>query len=392
MKICNRENCTGCGACMNICPTNSIKFQKDEEGFNEPRINEETCIKCGKCIKTCPVNSKVERRKVNSAYAAVNKDNITLMNSSSGGVFTELARYVINQNGYVFGAAFDDKLKVTHILVDNIKDIDKLKGSKYVQSNTKNTFQEAQNLLKQGKLVLYSGTPCQIAGLKNFVETKYQQNLITVDLICHGVPSQDFFDKYIESIGGSDKVSEFKFRHKVKKDNNCQILHYRKDKKTVNIRNPVLDPYYNAFFSRYISRESCYHCEYANDKRVSDITLGDFWGVSNYYKEFEDVAGVSAILVNTQKGEKILKKVKDNFIMKDANIEDIKRHNQSLNYPIKKTNVREKIFKELKESNFKYISKKYFTPKNKTLVKLKSYIPLRTKSKLGRLLGNKKKG
>ena len=392
MKICNKESCTGCGACINICPTDSIKFQKDEEGFNQPVVDDKTCIKCGKCIKTCPVNNNVERKKVDVAYAAVNRDNITLMNSSSGGVFTELAKYVIEKGGYVFGAAFDNKLKVKHILVDNIKDIEQLKGSKYVQSDTKKTFQEALNLLKLGNLVLFSGTPCQIAGLRNVVGNKYEHNLITIDLICHGVPSQEFFDKYIDNLGGTNKISEFKFRHKEKNDYNCMILHYKKGKRNINIKNPMVDPYYYSFLNGYIYRESCYQCIYANDKRVSDITLGDFWGVSNYYKEFENITGVSALLINTRKGAKIFEEIKDKFLIKEANIEEIKKHNHNLTQPTKKTDIRKEFFKELKKNDFNYIVKKYCTPKNKWVIKLKSYIPLKTKNKLIRVIRNKKKG
>ena len=243
-------------------------------------------------------------------------------------------------------------------------------------------FREVKEELKKGRYVLYSGTPCQIAGLKNSIEDKYLEKLITIDLICHGVPSQYFFDQYIKYISNKKDIKDFKFRHKIKNDNNCLILHYKKGNRKVNIKNPMIDPYYYAFLNGYIYRECCYNCKYANDKRVGDITIGDFWGVEKYYKEFKDIPGVSVVIINTEKGKKLIEKISNNFILKECNIDYVKKHNNNLVKPTERLDIRDKIFIDLDKYGFKYIANKYCTPKNKNILKIKSYIPLKIKEKI----------
>lgn len=381
--ICDKNLCTGCTACYNICPKNAIKMKENEEGFLYPEIDKNKCINCDLCKKICPINNNIEQNKENiEVYAATAKDNNILMNSSSGGMFTIIAEPILEMNGYVYGSIFDEHLNVVHKCINSKQELIQLRGSKYVQSNLKNIFKDVKEKLKNNNYVLFSGTPCQIAGLKSFLGREYDK-LYTIDLICHGVPSQKIFDKYIKFIGKGKKITEFKFRDKEKKDTNIQILSYYRGNKKIKIRNPQLDPYYNAFFSKYIFRESCYRCKFANTNRIGDFTLGDFWGVQNYHKEFKNNRGVSAIILNTKKAKDFFEcniKNKINFIKTD--IDYIKEKNHNLNSPNDRPNVRNEIYKDLNEEGFKYIVKKFLTPEKYLLIKLKSYIPLKIKQKL----------
>lgn len=277
MNICERSNCTGCGSCFNICPTSAIEMVENEQGFIEPRIDEKKCINCGLCKNKCPSINSIKTEKIKETYAATSKNNETVLKSSSGGIFSEIANYVIENNGCVFGAAFDENLQVEHIFIEKKEEIIKLSGSKYIQSNTGTTYKAAKKELEKGRSVLYTGTPCQIAGLKSFLGKEYP-SLITVDLICHGVPSQNFFNKYIEYISKGKKITNYNFRHKEKNDTNCMILTYKLNNKIIKIKNPFVDSYYYAFLNGYIYRDNCYQCKYANCNRIGDITIRRFLG------------------------------------------------------------------------------------------------------------------
>lgn len=381
--ICDSELCTGCGACYNICPKEAINMQENEEGFLYPKIDEKKCVNCNLCEKTCPVSRKENLSNIKSeVYAAINKDGNILMKSSSGGLFSVLAEETINKGGYVYGSIFDEQLNVIHTCVNSKKKLEKLRGSKYVQSNVGDTFKTVKKQLESGQKVLYSGTPCQIAGLKAYLNKEYE-NLITVDLICHGVPSQKFFNKYIKHISKGKEIKAFKFRNKDKNDCNIMILSYQIGKKKKEIRNPQLDPYYNAFLSQKNYRESCYQCKYANLNRVGDFTLGDFWGVEKYHKKFNNDYGVSVILINTKKAKYFFEEnIKNRIIYEKTNIEYVKVKNQNLNAPSQRPQERDNIYTDLNKYGFKYITKKYLRPKNYIIIKLKSFIPIKIKNKI----------
>ena len=217
----SKEKCTGCRACEQICPTKCIEMVSDKEGFAYPIKNEEKCIHCGLCKKGCPILNKIQNNKENQeVYTLKNKDKNVVLDSSSGGAFTSIMQSFCDDNTVIFGVKFDENLKAVHDYVYNIKDAKIFKKSKYVQSNVRNTYEKAKEFLEEGKKVLYTGTPCQIAGLKKYLNKEYE-NLLLVDLICHGVPSQKVFDKYIEEIKNKYKkdIKSINFREKTYKNN-----------------------------------------------------------------------------------------------------------------------------------------------------------------------------
>ena len=306
------EECTGCGACYNICPHAAIEMKEDSEGFLFPYVNENMCLKCGLCSKICPqINISNLSSETKSCYAMMANEEIR-EKSSSGGIFTLLANHVISRGGYVVGAAFnDDFLSVSHILVDNIQDIEKLRQSKYLQSNTQKTFEQTKKLLSIGKTVLYTGTPCQIAGLKAYLQKDYE-NLITVDLLCHGTPSPGVFKEYIQSVSKEKQISNISFRSKINgwKDHTLSIF-YADGSSFVEKASKNL--YYQAFLQNLILRKSCENCTYTNLKRAGDITLGDFWGIQYFDTKLDDDKGTSLVFINTLKGKKIFEQIRQNI-------------------------------------------------------------------------------
>ncbi|MEG1344494.1 MAG: Coenzyme F420 hydrogenase/dehydrogenase, beta subunit C-terminal domain [Clostridia bacterium] len=381
MDICLKEKCTGCFACFNICKNNAITIKEDKEGFLFPIIDKSKCINCKKCFNVCPSNKNIELKKPSQVWAVINNNMQEYINSSSGGAFYVFAKEIINEGGKVYGACFNESLEVKHIRVETIDGLSKLRGSKYVQSQINDIYTKVKCDLENDTKVLFSGTPCQVAGLKNYLIKSYE-NLITIDLICHGVPSQKIFDKYIEYIGKGRKITDFKFRHKMKNDTNPVILHYKKGGKNHNNKTALTDTFYYAFLNGYICRESCYNCMYATEKRVGDITLGDFWGVEKHHVEFTHKNGVSAILINTKKGKTFYEKVKEDFVSVESNINFVKEKNSNLNHPSQRKEYRNDIYKELNEKGYKYIANKYFKVENRSLLKLKSIIPMKYKEKI----------
>lgn len=373
-KLNLKYECTGCRMCEQICPKNAIKMEEDEEGFWHPVINEELCINCGLCFKKCPQRNNVERSiKNQTAYAAKLKNREILEESTSGGVFSALANAYINDGGKVYGAAFDNNFRVKHIGIDNVVDLNKLRGSKYVQSNTENTYAEVKNDLENNKKVLYSGTACQIAGLKNFLGKDYE-NLLTIDIVCHGVPSQKIFIKYKEYIEKkyNGKVQEFYFRNKEKKGWGLN-LKIKLDNGKIIRRFAYVDPYYKAFINGDTYRECCYNCKYANSERVGDITLADYWGVASIHPEFYDGKGVSAIIVNTEKGMEAWNNVKENLEYIKTNLDSIKKYNSNLVEPTHRKDIRNYIYNDLDKKDFKkfYVENLKFKKTLKDIIRSK---------------------
>lgn len=336
--ICPKEKCTGCTACMNVCAHQAINIQPDACGFTYPIINQDACVDCGLCAKTCPVNSPLHLQSIKECYAVTVKDEKELLSCSSGGAATAFSQYVVKQGGVVYGCSGTNPRHVRHIRVDDLVGIDLLKGSKYVQSNLGECFIQIKADLHSYPMVLFIGTPCQVAGLKNYLHKDYT-NLITIDLVCHGVPSQKMLNENISYYCSEDEDVEVFFRRKILKLKSPQIQFgwlLKKQYAYKEIFKPYNKDYYMFGFLRcLIFRENCYSCSYAQQHRVGDLTLCDFWGLQPD-AGFSIGKGVSAVLVNNERGAQFFESVRDMFIWKNRDIIEATRWNGQLNHPCEK--------------------------------------------------------
>lgn len=308
ISIINKQDCCGCGACAQKCPKQCITMREDKEGFVYPSINEELCIDCNLCEKVCPIlNAKAHsgRAAIHSVYVAYAKDHDIRMNSSSGGIFSKLAEKFMG-GGTVYGAAFDDDHLVHHISIDQPKDLPLLRGSKYLQSRTEHSFADVEIDLKNGKSVFYSGTACQIAGLKMFLGKDYD-NLYTVNVLCHGTPSPKLWKKYLSELEKKygSSVEQVLFRKKKYGWKNYSVsLLFADGTEYENVF--FKDIYMQMFLKDICLRPSCHQCRFKGMDRPSDLTLGDCWGIQDHMPEMDDDKGTSVILVHTEKGQKWL--------------------------------------------------------------------------------------
>ncbi len=302
------EKCTGCGACCAVCPKGAIEMKRDSEGFLSPVIDHSKCIKCKICAKTCPaMNDRTDENTKTPECFAVKADDDIRMKSSSGGVFSLLADYVFGKGGVVCGAAFTDDFHVEHIIIDDPSQMYRLRGSKYVQSNTAPVFAELKKLLDEGRYVLFSGCPCQVAGLKAFLK-KDHENLLTMDIVCHGVPSPGAFEKYLEETCDVSQIKEFRFRTK-SAGYNCVNLEIVDKEDNTQLRCIETDPYEKCFHGSVMLRQSCYSCKFCELPRRGDITAGDFWGISQFDTTINDDKGVSVMLINNEKGNAVVQDI-----------------------------------------------------------------------------------
>ena len=337
----SKDKCCGCGACMNVCQRHAISMQEDEYVFLYPQIDECLCIGCGKCKQVCAFQDRKTANHVMRTYVAAAKDKDVIVRSASGGIFATLANEWVDNGGTVYGAAFNSKWGVHHIPAVNREDIFKLQGSKYTQSSTGYAFQEVKQLLQEGKKVLYSGTPCQIAGLYGYLGSR-DEGLVTIDIVCHGVPSNRMFQEYLELIeerkGG--RVLEFTFRDKgIGWAKNGKVkLDFGEKKANITIWESA-SPYLFYFSNSWICRESCYHCPYACGHRPADLTLGDYWGIERAHPEylgkggFSESKGISLILVNTEKGQGFLEQNKISMELRKSEFSKASRENLQLRQP-----------------------------------------------------------
>lgn len=327
-------DCCGCNACVQICPKQCIVMLEDNEGFLYPKVDSSLCTNCGLCDKVCPVINQGDERKPLSVYAAKNKDEKIRKESSSGGVFTLLAEQTIVDGGVVFGARFNDKWEVIHDYAETIEGFAAFRGSKYVQSVIGKSYLQATNFLKQGRKVLFAGTPCQITGLKHFLRKDYE-NLITIDFICHGVPSPKVWRLYLQSIISTkcnvgkktestsqieeNAITGISFRDKQtgwKKYGFVVRKSASKADKNMVLLSETVDAnlYMRGFLKDLYLRPSCHACPSKSSKSGSDITIADFWGIEKFYPEFDDDKGVSLVFVNTSKASDVFTKLQlDNF-------------------------------------------------------------------------------
>lgn len=363
----NLEKCTGCGACLQSCPQQCILWTSGEFGFFYPQIDESACINCGLCERVCPIDKVQEGPGKQKVYAAVHKNADVLEKSTSGGAFTAIADAVFRQNGIVYGAAMQEGMKVSHLRVDDQNGLAKLRSSKYVQSDTGTTYRLVQQDLKQGKVVLYSGTPCQIDGLKRFLGKSYE-NLYTVDIICHGVGSQAYFDKYMDFAKKKyGKIKTLLFRSAGWNYCGTVIVDAGEKEKKYPYRD--FDNYYYSYFlSGDIDRMCCYSCKYANTRRVGDFSLGDYWGVEALKLPLKIENGCSLLIVNNERGEKLLETITD-LDRIETTIEQAARCNKQLNEPSKLPESRHKRLEEFETMTGEEIQKEYLRSHFKTVIK-----------------------
>lgn len=331
INIVNKQDCCGCSACVQRCPKHCISMKEDSEGFLYPVVDESICIDCGLCEKVCPIINNSEKLSVKEVLAVKNRNETERMASSSGGVFIALAKKTIEKGGIVFGAVFDENWEVMHTYAETLDEVKPMMGSKYLQSRIGNSFRDAEKFLKEGREVLFTGSPCQVTGLHNYLRKDYP-NLLSVDFLCHGVPSPGVWRKYLDeefqlsarraaagkntvlssSLKSVPVITGIEFRDKTlngwkkysfvvrgsasKTDKNSVLLsdiHYN-------------NPYMRGFLADVYLRPSCYRCRCKNGVSQSDLTIGDFWGIDRLMPDFDDDKGVGLVLVNTDKGKALL--------------------------------------------------------------------------------------
>ncbi len=318
----NKGECCGCSACSQICPKNAISMITDEKGFLYPSISSDKCIECNACKTVCPIQNKFTYFDYSQKSFALKHLNAgERKSSSSGGAFIELAKSVINNNGSVYGAAFDKTFKVKHIRVTTLPELEQLKKSKYVQSDITGIYSQVKTDLNEGHPVLFSGTGCQVQGLKNYLKKPYD-NLLCVDIVCHGVPSQKVFDDYLSMLENKykSKIISVNFRGKAVKNKVQDMLIKFENGKTYSSI-AALDSYYSFFIKNFDLRESCYSCQFSCPDRTGDISLADFWKIENQYPEFQDYKGISLLLINSEKGQHAFDTIKSNYDFIETPIE-----------------------------------------------------------------------
>ena len=323
IKIDKKENCCGCTACVAICPKSCIEMKEDLEGFLYPQVDEKKCVECGACERVCPLNDEHNiKNKVLSACIVQNKNKEILRQSTSGGAFTPIAEYVIDNGGVVFGVAMEiQDCFVKHIKVQKKEELGKFRSSKYVQSYVGDTFTDAKKELNTGRLVCFSGTPCQIQGLKNYLHRSYD-NLITVDVVCRGVPSPGIWKKYIEYLKVKGKLSSVKFRDKT--------LGYQYSTMEIKYCNGRIDrngiesdQWLRMFFSGMTLRPSCSHCNFRVVERCSDFTIWDCFNVSDLTKDIDETKGATRMLIHSDKGLEIFNNIKDKYYVVNSSVDRI---------------------------------------------------------------------
>lgn len=353
LSLIKKEDCCGCAACMQACPRQCIKMTFDEEGFQYPKVNVTNCVKCGLCEKVCPIRQKRYKQELDAqkVYIAYAKSDEIRLHSSSGGIFTLLAESCIKENGAVYGAAFTDTFDVCHVGVEKAEDIAKLQGSKYIQSKVGNSYIEVKERLKNNQKVVFSGTPCQIAGLKSYLKDDYD-NLITVDILCHGVPSEKLWKKYVEEqeMAHASSVRRTFFRHKKYGWKKYAVL-LEFSNNTAYERVFTQDPFMQMLLANISLRPSCYNCRFKEMPHLSDITLGDCWGVQQHSPEMDDNKGTSVVLLNTAKGKCAFEKILPNLQYKECSLDCAVSPDAESRQKIRKHPNRKRFFKKLDEDS-----------------------------------------
>lgn len=359
IKITEKYNCTGCHACSNICPKQCITMESDSEGFLYPKVNIQNCINCGLCEKVCPVlhNEKIDNEP--QAYACFNKNEHVRLESSSGGIFTLIAEQIINDNGVVFGVGLDEDLTAIHSYVETKDQLKSFRGSKYVQSKVGEIYKKAETFLKQGRKVLFTGTPCQVAGLKSYLQKDYD-NLFCIDIICHGVPSPKVWKKYLsyhEKRVGAKAIGA-NFRHKNKGWNRFSMaLEFNNGNE--HIQTLDKDLFMQAFLKDTCLRPSCHKCNFKSLHRLSDITLADFWGINKVLPQMDDDKGTSLLLINSKNGKAMFDSLKQSISFEKVDLEKAVSYNPAAFRSASENPNRKGFFEDIDKLSFDKLVDKY---------------------------------
>ena len=368
----DNSKCSGCGVCHDVCPVNAIVMQEDKNGYKYPDINPDVCLKCGKCRRTCPLSNQEKNDYKQVAYIAATKEAGKSYRSSSGGVFPLMCEKLLSEGGVIYGAEIskheDGLFYVSHICVDSPTEVSKLYNSKYIQSNTTGIYSDVKEKLNAGKKVLFSGVPCQIQGLKNFLGKDYP-NLLTVEVICHGVPSHKIFHKYQQylekHIDGT--MTGISFRDKTRGwDKNICVEYV--DKRGIT-KKKIIPFYQSSYFMLFLKgdilRDSCLACPFASRKRAADITLGDYWGAEYEHPHFVKAngnkslrrQGLSCVIINSDKGRSMFDKIRDQLVYEESSYEKVALHNKQLLFHLPISNNRNRYLDMLSNQDYSVVDK-----------------------------------
>lgn len=383
------KRCCGCRGCGQACPVGAISFHEDEEGFMQPAVDDIICINCGKCLKVCPIYHVNTFDDKQVGYAARTIDQVEISHCSSGGLFYVYAKEILKDGGVVCGCSTNDQMMPEHTIATSMAEAKGMRGSKYVQSDMNEVYSRVCEHLTIGTSVLFTGVPCQVAGLRNFLVKDYP-NLFCIDLICHGVPSRKLYREYLNWLGKKYRgtITEFEFRSKKRHQWSLTqrvVVLQANGKQKEHLLMASLDPYYNNFLEGTTYRESCYQCPYSQPKRTGDITIGDFWNVEKTHPDLFDIDGVSCALVNSEKGKRLWMLTMGKVQATEVPLDDIINYNGNLRKPTKRPVVRDIIYKKVSESSFEAIPYDLST-KSRIVDSIKNVVPNIIRHKLKKII------
>lgn len=352
--LADQKSCTGCTACASVCPNGCIHMMPDPNGFCYPVITSSSCVQCGLCEQVCPVLTASEKGSGSPEfYAAFTKEEPIRMDSSSGGIFTELAQMILQQQGVVYGATYDDRCAVHHVCIERTEDLAQLRGAKYAQSDLQNSFREILTRLQTGQDVLFCGTPCQVAGLRSFLRKDYE-HLYCVDFVCHGVPSPMAWREYLAyraKLDGEDTLpTAINLRSKItgwSRYHYSNLFRYGSGKEVSSLSSDNL--FMQLFVEDYINRDSCADCHFKGYHRCSDITLGDFWGIWEIAPEMDDNKGTSVVLVQSDRGKRLWSEISNKVVCKSVTAEQASQYNPSMIVSSTAKTLREEVLNEIRK-------------------------------------------